>query len=1031
MLNDWENPQFIGKNKEPGHVPMICYPDEAAAVLGDRAASPWHRCLNGTWKFKWAANPDSAPRDFFAEDFNAGDWDDIPVPWSWQCRGYDKPIYTNVITPFPSDPPRVPHDDNPVGSYRREFEAPLEWAGRRVYLLFEGVDSCFYLWVNGQEVGFSKDSRLPAEFDITPYVRIGKNTLAVRVFRWCDATYLECQDMWWLSGIHRDVVLYSKSEIQIRDFFVSTELDRDCRDAVLGVRARMRGAGKEELGKCRLEMKLFDAAGRPVWDEPVSKNLENTDMTDITALSCPVSNPRKWSAEDPYLYTVVLVLRDAQGDAAEIERSQVGFRKVEVRDGRFWINGAAVRLKGVNRHEHDPDRGKAVTVESMIRDLTLMKRANINAIRTCHYPNHPRFYDLCDQYGIYVIDEANVETHAVWGRLTNDSEWAGAFLERAVRMVERDKNHPSVVIWSLGNESGSGPNHAAMAGWIRAYDPSRPIHYESAHNAPWVDMISVMYPTVEGLLKLAADPDDKRPVLMCEYAHSMGNSTGNLREYWEAIEGHKRLIGGFIWDWVDQSLRSKTADGREYWAYGGDFGDFPNDGSFINNGLVWPDRAPHPALQEYKKVLEPVAVTAIDLAAGKVQVRNKYDFSNLKMLRGYWRLVAEGEVLQRGMLPRLELAPGESAEITVPFKTPEPRPGLEYWLFVSFELAEDRMWAGKGHEVAWEQFKLPVEAPRSVAKLAGMSALSVEESDGEIAVRGEGFSLAFSKAEGTLASLQRNGKDVLRKGPLFNFWRAPTDNDNALWGDQMMATKWRKAGLDRLAHRVESVMVSRLRPEMVCILVRSVVFPPEGSARFDCQYAYRVYGSGDVVIGCTVAAAGELPPTLPRIGLRMTVPGGFERLAWYGRGPHESYRDRKESAPVGLYGGTVDEQYVPYIVPQENGNKTDVRWAALSDAQGSGLLVAGVALINVSASRYTLENLTAARHEYELTRSQDIELCVDHEQCGLGNASCGAGVLEKYFVKPGRYSFSVRLRPFASGDPSIADMGRQDIEGVF
>ena len=1044
-VNDWENPQVVGRSKEPGHVPLVVYADGRQALAGDRSGSPYFSLLNGDWRFKWAPNPASAPEGFFREDFDTGAWDTIAVPGNWQLQGYGVPMYTNVQYPFPiGDLPRVPQDNNPVGSYRRDFTIPDNWNGRQIFVLFEGVDSAFTLWVNGREVGYSQGSRLPAEFNITPYVRPGENSLAVRVYRWSDGSYLEDQDHWRLSGIYRDVYLFAVPPVHVRDFWVGTEFDEAYRDAVLKVRATVGNYTDERVGGYVVEATLFDAEDRAVFAEPLVGRVEVEGGTEVTLeLERPVADPQKWSAEQPYLYTLLVTLKDPAGDVLEVEGCRVGFRQVVIKGGQLHVNGVPILIKGVNRHEHDPDRGKVVTVESMVEDIRLMKRSNINAVRTSHYPNDPRWYDLCDQYGLYVFDEANIESHGVWDRLTKDPEWRTAFMERAIRMVERDKNHPCVVVWSLGNESGYGLNHDAIADWIHEHDPTRPVHYESAterrmyegpEDAPNIDIVSVMYPTIDEIVEMAHTPGETRPLVMCEYAHSMGNSTGNLKEYWEAIEKYERLQGGFIWDWVDQGIRQVTDGGEEWFAYGGDFGDEPNDGSFCINGLVFTDRQVQPALWEYKKVLEPVKVEPVDLFAGKVKIVNRYHFSDLGELDVSWKLAADDRVLQTGQLGRLDTPAGASEIVAVPFSVPKLKPGVEYWLTLSFVLAHGTLWAEAGHEVAWAQFKMPFDVPEvSALSVADMPELELEESAVHVVVRGPDFDLVFDKNEGVVASWQYEGTELVKRGPVLNVWRAPTDNDEgALWSRQL-GMEWREAGLDRLRHQVREVEVSQLRPQAVRISVRSFVCAPDCTDGFDCECVYAVYGSGDVLIQTDVVPSDKLPP-LPRIGLQMCLPGVYSTFTWYGRGPHETYCDRKEGAQVGVYSGTVDDQYVPYVVPQENGNKTDVRWVALTNDSGIGLLAVAYGadgdhgLLEVSAHHFTTEDLTTARHTYELKRREDITLNLDYQQSGLGGASCGPGTLPQYLIEPEEMHFSVRLRPFSRQTASPRALSKQVIE---
>ena len=1040
MILDWENPKVVEKNKEPAHVTLVPYADEKTALIGDRNESPWFLLLNGNWKFSLAPNPKSVPKDFFKEDFDAQKWDAIQVPSNWQMLGYDKPMYTNVRYPFPADPPRVPYDDNPVGLYRREFEIPDAWKEKQIFLVFDGVDSAFCLWINGEMVGYNQGSRLPAEFNITSHVRSGKNTLAVQVYRWSDGSYLEDQDMWRLSGIYRDVYLFCTPDVHARDFFVRTELDMGYRDATLKVRIKIRNYSSSYVGGCSVKINLFDADDRLVFDKALIHTLEWIKARDevVVDFENRVDNPRKWSAESPYLYSLLIALMDDKNGILEVESCKVGFRQVEVKDGRILVNGVPVLLKGVNRHEHDDVRGHAVTAESMITGIKLMKRFNFNAVRTSHYPNNPVWYDLCDKHGIYVIDEANIECHGlanIGGKEfrkepANDPEWLNAFMERCVRMVERDKNHPCVIMWSLGNESGYGPNHDAMAGWIHSYDPTRLVHYEGTLHVPGkvssiVDVISVMYPSVDRLIELAEDQNDDRPIIMCEYAHSMGNSTGNLKEYWETIHKYKRLCGGYIWDWVDQGIKKKTDEGEEWWAYGGDFRDEPNDSNFCINGIVWPDRTPQPAMWECKKILQPVVAEAVDLLAGKVKIINRYNFSDLGGLDIEWELRADEEILQHGQLPKLHTPAGCSEIVTVPFAMPELKSGVEYWLKLQFKLSDNTVWAEKGHEVAWSQFGIPFDVPAGpLLKIGDVPGLQLKESAKQIMMSGVDFNLVFDKEKAQISSFNYRGSELIMSGPSLNVWRAPTDNDA-----RRMAIGWRSVGLDRIEHKITSVKVEQVTPQVVRICVTSKASAPEVAEGFDCRYTYIVYGSGDMIVDSYVVPNEMLPP-LPRIGLKFCIPGDYNTFTWYGRGPHENYCDRKEGAPVGVYSGTVDDQYVPYIMPQENGNKTDVRWVSLTDEKGIGLLAVGMPLLEVSAHHFTAEDLTKAEHTFELKRREDITLNLDCKQSGLGGASCGPDTLPKYLVKPEPIHFSVRIRPLSLKDTSAMELSKQRMQNV-
>jgi beta-galactosidase/beta-glucuronidase len=1077
--NDWENPQVVGINKLPAHATLWPYPDEALALTGQPQKSPYFQSLNGRWKFYYAPNPASVPENFHEAEFEVTAWAEIEVPGNWTVQGYDKPIYTNIKMPFAPNPPYVPKDDNPTGIYQREFTIPDGWLNRQIFVCFDGVESAFYLWLNGQKVGYSQDSRLPAEFNLTPYLQPGKNIMTVMVIRWSDASYIEDQDHWWMAGIHRDVYLYATPKVHVSDFFVRPELDADYGDATLKVRATISFYDQREpvdyKGEIRIfdadppgytvEMQLYDADHKALFVEPVSKLVLRSDWSPPTVhLSQRVAQPQKWSAEQPYLYTLVLTLKAANGEIIEVESCRVGFRKIEVKNRELLINGQPVLIKGVNRHDFHDRHGKTVPFETMLADIKLMKQFNINAVRTSHYPNDTRWYDLCDEYGLYVIDEANIECHALYNKLPHDPQWTTAFLERGKRMVERDKNHPCIIMWSLGNESGYGPNHDAMAGWIRGYDPGRPLHYEGAisHHSvltnseeveanSWptpeqfrqakqqgwqtghlaTDIVCPMYPAVDEIIAYAQNPDNSRPLIMCEYAHSMGNSTGNLKEYWEAVENHHGLQGGFIWDWIDQGLLKTDDQGREYWAYGGDFGDEINDGNFCLNGLIWPDRTPHPAMYEYKKIIQPVAVKARDLAAGQLEIFNKQNFSDLSSLICSWELAADGEVLQQGELGRLTTPSGASEVVTLPIQTPALFPGAECFLTIRFTLAQATLWADQGHEVAWEQFSMPVKASTpAMITTAETPPLELAESAGEARIAGPDFRLVFDKSTGQIAAFTFRETPLLLSGPALNIWRAATDNDGfKLWPEleNKLLYQWLQAGLDRLERKAETYMVEQLSAQVVRIGVRTLARAANCPDGFEHRHTYTIYGSGDVVIENRVDASQSLP-SLPRVGLTMLLPGDFEQFTWYGRGPHENYIDRNVGAAVGLYRGTVDEQYVPYIMPQENGNKTDVRWLTLTQKNGLGLLAVGQPNLEVSVSHYTADDLYRARHTHELSRRDEIILNLDYKQCGLGGASCGPGTLPQYLVQPGSFSFTVRLRPITTQD-NPAHLSRLQVGG--
>ncbi len=1039
-LYDWEDPRTTGRNKEPAHVPLAAYVDPSAAF--GATTSPYVHVLDGRWKFHGAPNPASSPTGFHAPDFDDSGWAEVDVPGNWQLQGFDRPIYTNVRYPFPIDPGfgpalqkmheqgtwgnmlslrlpeeamalplTVPRDDNPTGHYRVRFAVPQGWGGRPVFLRFEGVSSSFHAWVNGVEAGFSQDSRLPAELNITPYLRPGENVLAVRVYRWTAGAYLEDQDFWRLSGIYREVALWAPAPVHVRDFRVRTDLDHSYRDAELSVQASVRNLGDTGAANFWLEADLFDPQGQPVLSKRFEREQAVAAGDEVVArLACSVPDPAKWSDEQPNLYTLLLTLRDPEGAPVQVERARVGFRKVETLNGQLCVNGRSIRIKGVNRHEHDPITGHALTLESMIADIRLMKQANVNSVRTCHYPDDPRWYDLCDEYGLYVLDEANIESHGVWDRPARDPAWRQAYLERVTRMVERDKNHPCIIGWSLGNESGFGPNFEAAADWVHANDPTRPVHYHPAYNAACVDMISLMYPPVDRLIKEGQDPSETRPVVMCEYAHAMGNSPGGLKEYWEAIEANPRLQGGWVWDWVDQGIRQVTADGVEWFAYGGDFGDKPNDANFCCNGLVSPDRVPHPGLWELKKAQEPVLIEAVDLKHAKLSFTNRYAFSDLSHLVAFWAVEADGRVVQSGRLSRLEAPPGGSVHCAIPFRLPEPRPGVEYWLTLRLALATDTPWAARGHEVARAQFLLPVSAPIVQVETKGMPAISTEEDAGILKVHGPDFAIAFDRASGRMQGWAYRGRPVVRSGPQLNLWRAPTDNDL-----RRMAGIWREAGLDRLAERCTGLTVQQLGPQVVRLLVETAAAAPGQDPVATSRFTYTIYGSGDVIVEHAVDLVEGLPP-LPRVGVKLTLPPACQQFSWYGRGPHETYSDRLLSGHVSVYRSTVDGEFVPYVKPQEHGNKTGVRWAALTDLSGAGLLAVGMPELEVSAHPFTAHDMAVVAHPYQVRRRDEITFNLDCAQAGLGTEACGPGALGQYELTARSYRYALRLRPLAGAE---------------
>lgn len=1028
-MNDWENPSLLHKQRLSPRAWFTPYVGTASVPIRG-AASPDVISLDGQWRFRYDRSPLDAAPELTGPAIDDTSWDSIPVPSCWQMLGYGHPHYTNVNYPFPVDPPRVP-SENPTGTYRTCFFVLPEWQGRRIVLRFSAVDSAFHVFVNGDEAGFSKGARLPAEFDITRFVHAGENLLAVRVYQWSDGSYLEDQDMWWLSGIFRPVTLLGEPATGISDISVRTRLVKSGKAAEVGVRVLL--SNRTEQGFAgSIEAALLGSDRRPA-ASMVTCAVEVGPLSEgNSSLSMPVADPLLWSAEMPSLYALLLTLKDHSGKAIETVPLMTGIRAVEIREGMLLVNGVRVMFKGVNRHEHHPDFGRAVPYESMVRDVVLMKRHNVNAVRTSHYPDDPRFYELCDRYGLYVIDEADVECHGMdsagdWNRLSGDPAWESAYVDRAARMVERDKNHPCIVLWSLGNESGFGVNHEAMAREIRRRDPTRPIHYEGDKQAKVADVVSQMYTPVERVMAAGAgkpvtrdgDPikGDSKPFILCEYAHAMGNGPGGLKEYWDAFYSSKRLQGGFVWEWLDHGIRRRMPDGREFFAYGGDFGDEPNDGNFVIDGLLFSDRTPSPGLRELAKVIEPVFVEAQDIASGRFLIHNRYDFLSLDHLSGVWKLELDGALLETGSMNLPRVPAGESGLVTIPIHLDAGSPAeAEPWLTLGFVLTADTTWAPAGHEVAWAQFPVPMSPqshPKPQPARSGVRP-SWSRAGNIIAVETAGPRLEFDAVQGTLSALVHRDRPLLRSGPRLSFWRAPTDNDRGFGARD--AADWADAGLHRLQHRIESIECRDLHGDEVQVTVRSRIAPPVLFIGIDVECVYTIRSTGETLIHVQGSPRGKFPSTLPRIGLQMSLPADLDRVRWYGLGPEETYPDSRQAGRVGIWERTMDQMTTPYERPQENGNRSESRWVALTDAYGAGVMAVGQPRINFSAHRNTPEEFARARHPVDLVPRNEIVLILDYAQNGLGSASCGPGVLAPYKLAPADFEFTVSLRALAPGE---------------
>lgn len=1056
MPNDWENPLVVSINKLHGRTTSFSYPDINAARENNRENTGKVLCLNGEWDFKFAETIGQSPKTFYEEKVTG--WDKITVPSNWEMEGYGIPIYTNITYPFvPVNPPLVPEDDNPVGSYQRSFYVPESWENLDVILHFGGVSSAFYVWVNGKKVGYSQGSRLPSEFDITKYLIEGENILSVRVMRWSDGSYLEDQDHWRLSGIHREVLLMAEPKIKISDFVISTILDDAYKDAILRVQPKVTNSSKEKLKGYKVNVLLFDDAE----DKPISQASEDVlrlirdnfyalNNRGSSYIETVVDNPAKWSAEHPNLYTLVLTLTDSTNEVVEARSCKVGFRSIETSsDGEILINGKPVKIYGVNRHDHNPITGKVVSREQMLKEVLILKQNNFNAIRTCHYPNDPYLYELCDEYGIYVMDEANLETHGLYGRLSHYSDWSGAFLERAIRMVQRDINHPSIIFWSLGNESGYGPNHAAMAGWIKSYDPTRLIHYERAHgdfrtadfnftddgenrkvsyftskDQSELDVVSRMYPSPAALKKLSKNESTNRPIIMCEYAHAMGNSLGNFKEYWDLIQSDKRLAGGFIWDFIDQGIWKTDENGTRYYAYGGDFGDEINDENFCLNGIVAPDLRLKPQIIEAKRVQQPLKITAKEPQNGIIKVENRYHFKNCDNLEIHWEVVSNNKVVDAGIKSSPLITPGKTTEVKLDIAPINYKSTSEYFLNIDFVLGEDESWVSKGHVVANQQFALnqkTYQPPKlDVAKLRDVNFSETAES---YHLSGKDFSVTINKGTGNISEYIYKDQIMLAGELKPDFWRPQTDNDRRGWKTHKELKFWKQAANDLTIISVKHFPESENKVKVE--VERSL---PDSGGSY--KNTYTVYGNGWVKVKAKISPERDLP-FMPRFGMSLQVPSGLSHITYLGRGPHENYIDRKESNNVGIYSSAVEEFGEPYILPQENANRTDVRWLSLLNNEGIGILFSSENLLSVSVRENTNEEVESATHTNELPKTPVNSVNIDKIQMGVGGNNTwnkGAAPLEKYRIESGELEYNFLIKPFSGKGNQLSKTGGTIIE---
>lgn len=988
----WEDLNTMHINREESRAHYIPYNNERNAQFKKRESSPFYKNLNGNWKFKYYESVTDVMEEFYKNDFVAEEWDNLSVPSCWQVNGYDKCHYTNVRYPFTCNPPYVPNE-NPAGAYIKEFNVNNKWELKDKYIVFEGVNSCFYLWVNGEFVGYSQGSRMPTEFNITPYLTTGKNKVAVLVLKWCDGSYIEDQDLWRFTGIFRDVYLLARDKNHVKDVFNKEEISSDFK--VAKVRSEI-----ETVGLCKVKVLLKD-----INDEIVGETSKSIDGKG--AVEFIIENPVLWNAEEPYLYKMYISCNE------EVLNFNIGIRKIEVVDGVFLINGKAVKLKGVNRHDSHPELGQTIPVSHMIKDLKLMKAYNINTIRTAHYPNDSRFLELCDQYGFYVVDEADLECHGVGEAgdihmLTKNKSWQKSFLDRVVRLVERDKNHPCVVIWSMGNESGYDINHIEMAKWTRNRDNSRLVHYESAAegykghpDTEALDMESRMYSSTEYIEEYAKSENNKKPLFLCEYSHAMGNGPGDLKDYWDIIYKYPKLMGGCVWEWCDHGIKTKDLKGREFYAYGGDFGDFPNDSNFCIDGLVYPDRTPSTGLKELKQVIAPARFEEVNLYKGIVKVTNLFDFIDLSNYELNWIIEEEGDIVLQGGVYSLDVMPQESAEIRLGYILPE-MVEQRWYLTLSLIQKKNTPWAEKGHEIVFKQFELPVNVV-SIEEVGDFIPMEIEESCNKVIINGHDFKHVFNKVKGTFEKISKSDYDMICDMPRFNIWRAPIDNDANI------KNAWINAGMNNVMSHIYSCKVSSSETKVEI----KTEFILGGHSKLPILYGncmWSVDGTGKINMKVHVNVREDLD-FLPRFGLEFKMVKGTEYVEYFGFGPHESYIDFHESVRKGKYTNTVDGMFENYIRPQENGSRFGTSWVNIVNEQGFGLKFTSPKEFSFNVSHYTCKDLEETTHNYLLDKRDECIVNIDYKHSGVGSNACGPELAEKYKLNEKHFTFELDIIP--------------------
>ena len=1010
QTRDWENPEVFAINKEKPRATFLPYPDAKLAAQDDYSASPYFMSLDGTWKFHWVAKPSEAPADFYKENYDVSKWTDMPVPGNWEFNGFGIPIYTNVIYPFPTNPPYVNENDNPVGSYKHQFDLPQTWDGRKVFIHFEGGTTAMYLWINGQKVGYTENAKSPAEFDITPYVRKGKNTLACQVYKYSDGSYIEDQDMWRLGGINRSVYLYSTAETRISDFFAHPDLDANYKNGVFSLDVELKNYATQNKNQT-VEVTLLDGAGKSVFSKSQKVTVPSNGLKETT-FSGTVSNPLKWTAETPNLYTLLISLKDEKNNIVEVTSSKIGFRKIEIKNAQVLINGKKVYFKGVNLHEYNYKTGQVVNREVMMRNIQLMKELNINAVRTSHYPQPTLWYKLCDQYGIYLVDEANQESHGLGygpSNVSNLPEWNATHMDRIKNVVERDKNHASVIFWSLGNESGNGKAFFDTYDWAKGRDKSRPVQYEQAHQRDRnTDIFCPMYPSWESMKRDAAR-DLEKPYIMCEYAHAMGNSMGNMQEYWDVMRSSKNMQGGFIWEWYNHGFPAKDDQGRFFWAYGGDLGGYNlvNDGNFCMDGMISPDQNYLPHTHIVKKVYQNILFKAKDLNNGIITVINDYKFTDLTNdnYSYEWVLLKNGNVESKGTFD-VSVPADSQKDVKLNIPQIKAEPGVEHFLQVYAYNKKETAFLKAGFEVAKEEFAYDTNNYFTEKGKSGSLNISKEQDQIIVTVGTLKYQFATKDTRRGLIRFESDGRSVMRELPRLNFWRGPTDNDFGA-NDQINLRLWEVAG-DNTRY---SYLGSEEKDGNIAIKYECKLSAIE--AKVDLTYT--VNKDGSLNIKADYKALSDNLPDMMRFGMIMTLPREYNDFAWYGRGPHENYIDRKHDTFMGVWKGKVEDQAFSYYRPQETGNKTDVRWLTLTNGQNKGIRVEGGQPLSVSATNYKPEDLDPGRtkkqqHWSDVLPRNEVVLCVDLFQRGVaGLDSWGARPLSKYSFTDKEYSYNFTI----------------------